>query len=98
MGPRLDRGQRRLQALGRNVLDIRFASLNRGDLPFVNVDRDHVLAGFGKGDGERQPDVAESDHTNVHGRRLLVGPWRFILTKNGTQASALAPGVFDASR
>ena len=49
--PRLDLGQHRLQALGRDVLDVGRAGLDGRDLALVQVNGNDVLAGFGKGNG-----------------------------------------------
>ncbi len=49
------------QQLGRDVLDIGLARLDRLDLARVDVDRDHVAALLRERDDERQPDVAEAD-------------------------------------
>jgi len=49
------------QQLRRDVLDVGVARLDRLDLARVDVDGDHVTALFGKGNGQRQADVAEPD-------------------------------------
>ena len=59
--------QDRAEALLRDVLDVRPAVAQRGDLGLVDVDADHVDAGLGEADGQRQPDVAHPDDPDAHG-------------------------------
>ncbi len=49
------------EQLGGDVLDVGVAGLDRLDLARVDVDGDHVAALLGKGNGQRQADVAEPD-------------------------------------
>ena len=65
---RMDALQARLQALGRDVLDVGAPVTQRLDLARVDVEADDVPARLGERDGERQTDVAESDDADAHAR------------------------------
>ena len=47
--------------------------LMRVDEPGLDVDDQHLAAGLGEGDGERQADVAGADHGDVVGERFGHG-------------------------
>ena len=64
--------EHRAEALGRDVLDVRAALAQRGDLRLVDVDADHVDAGLGEADRQRQPDVAHAHDADAHGRETVA--------------------------
>src|SRR6476659_1890811 len=49
-----------------DVLDVAAAFAQRLDLAWVGIEADHLVAGLGEGHGERQPDVAEPDDSDLH--------------------------------
>ena len=59
-------GQRR-EALGRDVLDVALAAVERVDDVRLDVDEQHAAARLGEGHGERQADVAGADDGDVVG-------------------------------
>jgi hypothetical protein len=50
---------------GRNVGDVRLAAVDGRDLRGVEIDPDDVETCTGQFDGEREADVAESDHAGA---------------------------------
>ena len=60
--------EHRAEALGGDVLDVRVALAQGGDLGLVDVDPDDVEPGFGETDRQRQPDIAQSDDSDAHAR------------------------------
>ena len=65
---KLQRSMHGAEALGGDVLDVRAALAQRGDLGLVDVDADDVEPGLGEADRQRQPDVAHSDDSDAHAR------------------------------
>ena len=49
------------QGRGGNVLDVRLAAVDGVHLAGVQVDAGDLVAGFRKGDGQGQADIAEAD-------------------------------------
>ncbi len=51
--------------LGGHILDVAFAAADRVHFALVGVDADHVKAGFGKHDCQRQPHVAQTKYGDL---------------------------------
>ena len=64
---------RRFESLGRDVLDVAFAAVQRLDDRVLHVDEQHALAGFGEGGRKRDADVAGADDGDVVETRLGHG-------------------------
>ncbi|GAA2813215.1 hypothetical protein GCM10019017_68810 [Streptomyces showdoensis] len=60
------------QPLGGDVLDVRLARGEALDPLGVHVVPDHLVTGLGGPDGERQADIALSNHDDAHHDSLLA--------------------------
>ena len=55
-----------LERGGGHVLDVAASLAEALDLARVDVEADDLVAGLGKSDRQRQPDIAEPDDSNLH--------------------------------
>ena len=70
----LDARKRPLEALGRDVLDVRLTSRHSGGLASVDVPRDDVLPRFRKRHHTRQAHISEPNHPTKHPETPLPVP------------------------
>ena len=80
------------EALGRDVLDVRAALAQRGDLGLVDVDADDVEPGLGEADRQRQPDVAHPDDSDAHPGGPIPFPVSFRPLRRDESASLYGSG------
>jgi hypothetical protein len=78
-----------LQALGRDVLDLRPPLSEAADLPLLGVHADHVAVGLGEGDSQREADVAQPYDPDLHRRQPTFG-----LGRRGKRCFAPLGGVW----
>ncbi len=62
----------RLDGRRRNVADIGIARVDSLGFAFAQIDARNVEAGLGVFDGQRQPDIAQSDDANTGGLRMRI--------------------------